>query len=396
LTVETTGLACIVSDFILCILGRKYILGGFHDLGVIDKKTFYQMTPSATNPPRIYFLPKIHKMKSLNDTIHARPVVSTVNSPLCGLSKFITDILTKSFKSKYSVKNSFEFVEKLKSTKVPNGYTMISLDVQSLFTSIPKHIFIECVKKNWDSIKQHTSIPKDLFINALVFIINNSYFTFNNQFFLLIDGLPMGLDLSCIASAYVMEHIIDTIMLEIDHHIELISLYVDDTFIIINEDETETALHLFNSFNPRMKFTIEFEDNKQINFLDTTIRRHEDGSLSTKWYSKQNSAISLLNYNSSHTMAQKINVVHNLIKRVTTLTTNITQEDCFSTIYNILLNNGYPKHFIKKQYNDFLHQKSHHKIILDGGNESKSTKKFLPLINIPGITSEVQKSFKQT
>jgi hypothetical protein len=214
---------------------KNFFLKKFLDLGVIDKKTFYRLTPSATNAPRIYFLPKLHKMKSPTDKLQARPVVSTINSPLCSLSKIITETLTKAFKSKYAVKNSFEFVDKLKKVKVPAGYTLISLDVQSLFTSIPRYVFMDCVEKNWDSIKQHTTIPKELFMNALAFIINNSYFTYNNQTYVFINGLPMGLDLSCIASAYVMEHVIDLVMTEIDHHIEMISLYVDDTFIIINQ-----------------------------------------------------------------------------------------------------------------------------------------------------------------
>jgi hypothetical protein len=126
---------------------KNFFLKKFLDLGVIDKKTFYRLTPSATNAPRVYFLPKLHKMKSPTDKLQARPVVSRINSPLCSLSKIITEILSKSFKSKYAVKNSFEFVDKLKKVKVPAGYTLISLDVQALFTCIPRYVFMDCGEK---------------------------------------------------------------------------------------------------------------------------------------------------------------------------------------------------------------------------------------------------------
>jgi hypothetical protein len=70
-----------------------------------------------------------------------------------------------------------------------------------------------------------------------------------------------------------MEHIIDTIMIETGHHIEHLFLYVDDTFIIIDEEEAENTLMLFNDFHPKMKFTIEYEEHRKIRFLDVQVAR---------------------------------------------------------------------------------------------------------------------------
>jgi hypothetical protein len=220
-------------------------------------------------------------------------------------------------------------MEKIQNIKVPYGYTMISLDVQSLFISIPTYIFINCIRKNWDKIKEHTNLPEELFINTIRFIINNSYFIYNGIFYTQINGLPMGSSLSSIAASYVMEHIIDSVMEETGHHIELLSLYVDDTFVIIDEDEVENTLTLFNSFCPSMKFTIEYENNKQINFLDISIKRDDSGILKTSWYQKEQASMNLLNFNSFHTMSQKVNVTQNLIKRVTSLTNSCSPKKKF-------------------------------------------------------------------
>jgi hypothetical protein len=128
------------------------------------------LTPTEPIPPRIYFLSKIHKLKTPKDELKGRPVVSTINSPLYNITKYCSNILSRAFNSKYAIKNSFEFIEKLKNITVPRGYVMISLDVQSLFTSIPTHIFLDCINKNWHQIEKHTNIPKTLFLNMIIFI----------------------------------------------------------------------------------------------------------------------------------------------------------------------------------------------------------------------------------
>jgi len=51
--------------------------------------------------------------------------------------------------------------------------------------------------------------------------------------------------------------------------------YVDDVLIFYNEDITniDILLHQFNNLTPKLKFTIEKEPNRMINFLDITITR---------------------------------------------------------------------------------------------------------------------------
>nr|CAI5852431.1 unnamed protein product [Callosobruchus analis] len=66
-------------------------------------------------PPRIYFQPKIHK----NNT-PLRPIVSFVGSPLYNLTRFIADILKHVFnQDEHYVKNSFQLVEQLRNTNIP-------------------------------------------------------------------------------------------------------------------------------------------------------------------------------------------------------------------------------------------------------------------------------------
>jgi hypothetical protein len=100
----------------------KYFTKKLLDNNIIDKNNYFKLLPTATVPPRIYFLPKIHKLKNETDKLKGRPVVSTVGGPLYNLTKYMANILTKSHNNKYAIKNSYEFVSKIRNTTFPPGY----------------------------------------------------------------------------------------------------------------------------------------------------------------------------------------------------------------------------------------------------------------------------------
>uniref|UniRef100_A0A3B5LXL8 Uncharacterized protein n=1 Tax=Xiphophorus couchianus TaxID=32473 RepID=A0A3B5LXL8_9TELE len=55
---------------------------------LIDQSKQFSLKPSAARPPRLYGLPKIHKV----DT-PLRPIVSTISSPTYKLARFLSEIL---------------------------------------------------------------------------------------------------------------------------------------------------------------------------------------------------------------------------------------------------------------------------------------------------------------
>lgn len=87
----------------------------------------------------MYCLRKTHK-----NNLALIPIVSCINSPTYNLAKFINEILaplTTTFH--HNLKNSFELVDRIKDINLPNNYILLSLDVKSLFTNIPKKLAIE-------------------------------------------------------------------------------------------------------------------------------------------------------------------------------------------------------------------------------------------------------------
>lgn len=50
--------------------------------------------------------------------------------------------------------------------------------------------------------------------------------------------------------------------------------YVDDVFATLkNKEDAEKILEFLNNQHPNIRFTIEYEENHQLPFLDTTVKR---------------------------------------------------------------------------------------------------------------------------
>ena len=134
----------------------------------------------------IYFLPKLHKLESieninLESDIFLRPVVPTFNSPTALIAQILHENLKNCIPTPLShIKNSYHFFKKIDKTQIPNNHIMISLDVSSLFTNVPLNLVIESLDKNYHKIHNNCKLPFTEIIDAIKFLYNNTYVTFNS------------------------------------------------------------------------------------------------------------------------------------------------------------------------------------------------------------------------
>ena len=101
----------------------------------ITKQQYYFLRSSDLCAPRLYDFPKVHKKD-----FSMRPIVSFINSPLYNLSKYsyLSKLLSPLVgKTKFTVKNFFQFADLLKNVDVESNECMVSFDIVSLFTKIP-------------------------------------------------------------------------------------------------------------------------------------------------------------------------------------------------------------------------------------------------------------------
>ena len=60
---------------------------------------------------------------------------------------------------------------------------LVSLDVKSLFTSIPRNTVIEIVEKKWRHISAYTTITKKLLIEIINLCFDHSYIAFRGKIY---------------------------------------------------------------------------------------------------------------------------------------------------------------------------------------------------------------------
>ncbi|XP_011858350.1 PREDICTED: uncharacterized protein LOC105555909, partial [Vollenhovia emeryi] len=160
--------------------------------GYITRQQYLHMHTNDGILPRAYGLPKIHK-----PNVPLRIIVSSLDTPLYNISSFLHSILHHSLPTgEYSIKDSFSLVNKLQNKSIPPGFSLISLDVISLFTNIPIDLVVSSIEYRWNLIALKTNIPHMEFIKVLKFILESTYFTFDNTIYRQTFGCPMGSPLS--------------------------------------------------------------------------------------------------------------------------------------------------------------------------------------------------------
>ena len=276
-----------------------------------------------------------------------------VGSPQNGLAKFLVKTLTPVLNkfSKYTLKDSFQFVDKLRlipESQSKNSF-MVSYDIKSLFTNIPLIEVIEiCLQELYHSDLRHPEMPEFICKEMLHMAVLNVEFSFNNEMYKQIDGVAMGSPLGPILANIFVGYLEHKLFLRSKAPL-VYHRYVDDTFVMFkNKIESASFLECLNSLHKNLKFTKEEELNNSLNFLDVCIQRSIDGELSTKIYRKLNSEALYVPWTSFGPTKQKLGVLTGMVKRFTRLCSPCHLEEELKTLQNTFLALGYPGGLISK------------------------------------------------
>ena len=124
----------------------------------IKQDKYYWLHCSKAVMPRFCGLPKIHKVN-----VPLCPIVSFVNSPSYNISKFSSIIIKPLMNNRFSVKNSIDFINRIKDVVIEKDDILVSFDVVSLFTSVPVDCAIKCI---FDLLVVDDSLPTRTQLNA--------------------------------------------------------------------------------------------------------------------------------------------------------------------------------------------------------------------------------------
>ena len=133
--------------------------------------------------------------------------------------------------------------------------------------------------------------------------------------------------------------------------------YVDDTFTLFDSKNTATQfLHYLNNCHANIKFTVEFEDNSTMPFLDILIKRH-DRTFSTSIYRKKTFTGLYTKWDSFTPRKYKVNLIRTLTFRCFRICSSPSHlRSCLNELRKLLLQNGYPTGVINYNINDVLNR----------------------------------------
>ena len=194
-------------------------------------------------------------LKSTNSlhTPPIRPIVSQCNSLLKPVASFLDHVLQPLAKSYPDyLHNSTSLSLKLQNLQVPEYAILVSIDVESLFPSIPQTDLLKVIYQEMHERRYLLIFDPNLIIKLLHISVNNNYFEFAKHTFQQIKGMAMGSPCSPTAANIYMSVILRQFLYTQKYKPLLLSRYIDDIFIIWTEsaiklDEFISNLNKFNT-----------------------------------------------------------------------------------------------------------------------------------------------------
>lgn len=389
------------------IPGIRAVLEKMKKDGFINSEQFKFL--SGPDDPRqriFYLLPKIHKDRTkwtIPDKMpEGRPIVSDVESESYRVSQWLEHYLTPlAIKHETYLKNTYDFVEKIRGKVVDQECYLITGDVSALYTNMLHERTIECVREILQKYPDQARPDKHI-LDLLSITLRNNDFRFNGKFYLQTCGTPMGkVYAPALANIYMLEFD-EKAMTGFRIKPLFFFRFLDDIFSIFvgtKEDILEYENYL-NSLIPGIKVTLEY--NKcNINFLDTTIYKStHDGltTLQTKVYFKPTDTHQLLHMQSSHPKHTYKGILKSQLLRFKRLSS--TWEDYTNTckiLFHSLKDRGYTWTLMRNMSKQIWFNQTT-KTVHTGDSESslQSNKELFPIIvNYNSFETNLAKGFKR-
>ena len=163
----------------------------------------------------------------------------------------------------------------MKNKKIPLGFTIVSFDVKSLFSSVPLTETIDFILDRVYNRKEISNVlTKNEVKKLLILCTKNVHFTLNNEIYVQNVGVAMGSTLGPILGNVFMVELENTLVPRLHEHVKKWRRFVDDTFAYVRNESTDYVLTTLNLFYPNTSFTLEKENNSQLPFLDVLFIRN--------------------------------------------------------------------------------------------------------------------------
>jgi hypothetical protein len=334
------------------------ILNDLRFKGIISLNQHRYLTARETDSDRyFYMLPKIHKAADKwprPDMPEGRPIVGDCGTESRRVSDYIDHFLQPLANKHASyLKDSYDFVDKIRDKIINKNYLLVTGDVTALYTNMNITRSLKCVKDIFENNPDRKRPDKEI-LDLLKLVLENNDFSFNDQTYLQIFGTAMGKSFAPnLANIYLLEF--DDKAMN-GHEIKplLFFRFLDDIFFIWPGTTEELKIYetYLNNLIPDIKITLN-HNTEEINFLDLIIYKSElnenESTLLTRVYFKPTDSHQLLDGNSFHPKHTCRGILKSQILRYKRLSSK--KEDFDNTcqiLFNSLKDRGYSKSLMRK------------------------------------------------
>jgi len=328
------------------------------------KQRNYLIGDSEPRPRQFYLLPKIHKepanWSKPFQIPPGRPIVSDCSSETYRSAEFIDYYLNPlATKHQSYIKDTYDFIEKVKKLNIPTNAILFTIDVDSLYTNIDIQEGIQSIRNIFFKFHDKKRPDKEI-LQLLEINLTKNDFEFDGQYFLQIKGTAMGKKFApAYADIFMAEW--ETAALEkCDKKPLHYYRYLDDIWGIwtYSQDDFNTFLDILNNHNSSIKLK-STTDNNSIDFLDTTTFKGpnftHNNQLDIKVYFKDTDTHALLfktSFHPKHTFAGLIKSQLLRFHRICTQTEDF--KHATKVLYLSLSTRGYSRTFLRSCFKTFL------------------------------------------
>ena len=289
---------------------QKYI-SKMKEEGYLNEREAEYLKNEDCQTPRFYGLPKIHKI--FDHIPSFRPIVSGCGSCCERISNFVDFFLQPlTHKLDSYVKDTNDFVRKIKTVKCKKGDILVSADVTGLYTVINHEEGVQACKEALDQREEDDKIrmPTTHIEKLIQLILKSNCFSFLKKFYHQCTGTAMGTPMAPGYANLFMGKVEREILQEFEQLTGLRPTtwlrFLDDVFFLWphGEEKLREFMQFIQDFAERKKMKTDlkftFEIGESVPFLDTVVSLTDEGFLKTDLYSKKTDAHLYLRKDSCH------------------------------------------------------------------------------------------------
>jgi hypothetical protein len=239
-----------------------------------EQLEFLRPKPDARQR-RFYMLPKIHKPRSKwpqpDRMPEGRPIVSDTASESYEVASFIDYHLKPLSVRHFSyLKDTYDFVSKIRGQRVPAGCLLVTGDVTALYTNMTIDRMMDVTRGAFARYPV-AGRPDARLLELLDLTLRSNDFVFNGEVFLQVCGIAMGKDYApSEANLYLEKFDDDAVGYEI---VPLLYFrFLDDVFFVWTGtvEQLKSFEAYLNTLIPGIKITLNWSP-VSVDFLDTTV-----------------------------------------------------------------------------------------------------------------------------